>query len=88
MALDPVFATTPTITPAPAGYWGSEAALREDIANPEEEARNLNDTAQRSRKQIPELEREALICERDAAQMRLRALELKAKLAARNGGAQ
>jgi chromosome segregation ATPase len=62
-------------------------AIREDIASVKDNIRSLEERADAIREQLPELETELLVCERDAAIAKLELVGLRAKLAAALDGA-
>lgn len=88
--LDPEFAK-PLVyrqVAASLALYGSPEWIRDDIAAAEEDIRTWEDDIRRAQEQIPELEREVLTKQRDIAVAKLKMHELRAKLAAKEGGAQ
>lgn len=64
--------------------------LIDEIEGLEGDIRSWNSTIEHNRKEIPNLEREILVCQRDPAEAKLKLIELRAKLrtklATKNGG--
>ena len=86
MPLDPIFAAPSPFFSIEDEALDSSAWLAEQIASLEEDIRFWDATAECKRKQIPQLERDVLICERDAAIAKLKIIDLKTQLAAKTGG--
>ena len=87
MAFEPQFAVDPFV------YRGVDARIEDlkhlpeiirfDIASREEDIRGWEQTIACNQKEIPVLEHETLVCQRDVAEARLEIIALRAKL---NGG--
>jgi hypothetical protein len=59
--------------------------LREEIAGAKDDVKGIEARAAEIRLALPKLETELLICERDAAQMKLEIIEKRALLAQKEG---
>jgi chromosome segregation ATPase len=62
--------------------------LHEQIDGAKQDVRDREERAEEIRRDLPKLERELLVCERDAAEYKLKIIELRAKLDAKLGGAK
>ncbi len=89
--LDPVFAnifaTHPRMAPAPAGYFQSAEWIRDEIAGLEGDVEEKEAEVEQIAADIPKLEKKFLILQIEAAQAKLKIIELRAKLQAKTGGA-
>ena len=85
--LDPIFATHPRMAPAPAGYFQSAEWIRDEIAGLEGDVIAWDDEIADIAIEIPKLDRRSLLLQIEAAQAKLKIIELRAKLQAKTGGA-